>query len=89
MIDMSIKLQKLPDRTPVKLAISVSPELNRTLQEYAQLYRQTYGQEESVAELIPFMLDRFLQSDKAFLKAQRKDDQSGVTPTNGGDRRTF
>jgi hypothetical protein len=29
-----LKLAKLPDRTPVKLTISVSPELNRALVDY-------------------------------------------------------
>src|SRR4051812_15300728 len=41
-----LKLSKLPDRVPVKLSVSVSPELNRRLQSYAALYKKTYGEEE-------------------------------------------
>ena len=67
-----LKLAKLPDRTPVKLAISISPDLNRALQNYAQLYQKTYGQEESIVELVPFMLDSFLQADRMFAKAQKQ-----------------
>ncbi|WP_246660566.1 DUF2274 domain-containing protein [Nitratireductor sp. XY-223] len=37
----------------------------------AALYRATYGETESVADLIPFMLEAFLESDRTFAKAQR------------------
>lgn len=43
-----LKLGKLPDRTPVKLAITVSPDLHQTLQQYAALYAEAYGREEPV-----------------------------------------
>ncbi|NIJ34958.1 DUF2274 domain-containing protein [Sphingomonas oligoaromativorans] len=64
----ALKLGQLPDRTPVKLAISVLPDLHQRLAAYAELYRQTYGIEEPVAELIPHMLEAFLASDRAFVR---------------------
>jgi len=64
-----LKLGKLPDRTPVKLTITIAPSLNQALQAYAELYRETYGQAEPVAELIPYMLERFLASDRSYAKA--------------------
>lgn len=67
-----LKLAKLPDRTPIKMSISVNAGLNQDLQRYAVLYQTTYGEEASVAELIPFMLDSFLKSDPAFAKARRE-----------------
>lgn len=67
-----LKLAKLPDRTPVRITITLSPELNQALRQYAGLYRVTYGQVESVAELIPFMLGAFLDSDKGFAKARKE-----------------
>ncbi len=73
---VELKLARLPDRTPVKMAITVPPELNRALLEYAETYRATYGEAESVAELIPYMLDAFLESDRGFAKA-RKDGAAG------------
>jgi hypothetical protein len=33
-----LKLAKLPDRNPVKISISVSPDLNQALAGYAALY---------------------------------------------------
>ncbi len=66
-----LKLARLPDRTPVRITVTLSPELNLALRQYAGIYRATYGQAESVAELIPFMLDAFLDSDRTFAKARR------------------
>ena len=66
-----LKLGKLPDRTPVKMTISISPDLHAALQSYAVLYRDTYGQEEPVTELIPAMLLSFLDGDRAFRSRSR------------------
>jgi hypothetical protein len=66
-----IKLPKLPDRTPVKITITASVELNESLREYADIYMATYGVSESIAELIPFMLTAFIESDIAFKKVRR------------------
>lgn len=67
-----LKLARLPDRTPVKLTITVGAELHQALKEYADLYQATYGAAEQVIDLIPFMLEGFLQSDKSFTRAGRK-----------------
>lgn len=66
-----LKLARLPDRTPVKITLTVTPELNQALRDYADLYRAAYGQEETVADLIPFMLEAFLDSDRAFIRARK------------------
>lgn len=67
-----IKLAQLRDRTPVKLGISVMPDLNLALNDYAAFYAQAYGREEPVVDLIPAMLAAFLESDRAFSKARAK-----------------
>lgn len=66
-----LKLAKLPDRIPVKLTIHVSPQLHGDLSRYAAAYRETYGQEESVTDLVPAMLAAFLESDRAFHKGRQ------------------
>ncbi len=38
-----LKLGNLPDRTPVKITITVSPDLSQALRDYAAIYRTTYG----------------------------------------------
>lgn len=65
-----LKLAKLEDRTPVKIALTVMPELHRALTDYAALYAQAYGREEPLSELIPAMLGAFLESDRAFARSR-------------------
>ncbi len=67
-----LKLAKLPDRTPVKITFSAWPELNQRLQTYAELYREAYGEQESVPDLIPYMLEGFLEADRSFSKIQKE-----------------
>jgi hypothetical protein len=67
-----LKLARLPDRTPVKLAITVTPDLHLMLQQYAALYAEAYGREESIAELIPAMLVSFLDSDRGFVRSRNR-----------------
>lgn len=67
-----LKLARLPDRTPIKLAITVTPDLHQMLQQYAALYAEAYGREESIAELIPAMLASFLESDRGFVRSRNK-----------------
>jgi len=69
---VEIKLGRLPDRTPVKLAITITPDLQGALNDYAAIYAQAYGREEPVAELIPAMLTAFLESDRNFARAREE-----------------
>ena len=66
-----LRLAKLPNRIPVKMTISVPPDLNQALSDYAALYAEAYGQPEPVQELIPAMLAAFLESDRGFMRARR------------------
>ena len=66
-----LKLPRLPDRTPIKLAITVAPDLHQMLLDYAALYAVAYGREEAITELVPAMLTAFLESDKGFAKARQ------------------
>lgn len=65
-----LKLAKLPDRTPIKLAVTITPDLQNALRDYAALYAEAYGINEPVAELIPAMLVSFLESDRSFIRAR-------------------
>lgn len=71
-----LKLAKLPDRTPVKLSIQVSPQLHADLQAYAALYRDAYGQDEAIIDLIPSMLAAFLDGDRVFAQTRAKGEVS-------------
>lgn len=67
-----LKLARLPDRTPVKVTILISPELHQALCAYGDMYAEAYGASEPVQELIPAMLASFLEGDKAFVLRRRK-----------------
>jgi hypothetical protein len=66
-----LKLAKLPDRTRIKLTVTVSPDLHAALSDYAALYAKVYGGAEPVAELVPAMLASFLESDREFARRRR------------------
>ncbi|GAA0547406.1 hypothetical protein FHS83_000864 [Rhizomicrobium palustre] len=77
---MDLKLSKLPDRMPVSLKITLKPDLHRRLLQYAECYRATYGGEgEPVDELIPFIIEAFLDSDRAFAKAMKSGELNAVS----------
>ena len=67
----TLKLAKLPDRRSVKVTVTLSPDLDKALKAYANVYRESYGDEEEVSTLIPYMLEQFLASDKAFARSVR------------------
>ncbi len=69
---MTLKLDKLPDREAVKISFAASPELKSALNDYAEIYRRAYGQKESVADLIPFMLEAFMNADPGFKRARKE-----------------
>ena len=66
-----LKLAKLPDRVPVRISITINPALDKKLQAYADAYREAYGAEEKVNELIPFMLEQFLDADRGFARTKK------------------
>ncbi|MEM9374622.1 MAG: DUF2274 domain-containing protein [Pseudomonadota bacterium] len=68
---MSLRLQKLPDRTPVRMNLAVDPDLAAALADYAEIYRQTYGADEKPEALIPAMLESFLRQDAGFKRARK------------------
>ena len=73
-----LKLQPLPDRVPVKLTVTLSADLKKALDDYARPYARTYGAEEPVAELVPFMVESFLKADAAFKKARKELDAEPI-----------
>ncbi|MFN0191008.1 MAG: DUF2274 domain-containing protein [Aestuariivirga sp.] len=82
-----LKLGQLPDRVAVKISITVLPDLKRALDDYAVLYARTYGAEEQVAELIPYMLDAFLKADAGFRKGRKEIEETPSLPAIARRRR--
>jgi hypothetical protein len=82
---MTLKLDRLPDREAVKITFTADADLKAALNDYAEIYRRTYGQKESVAELIPFMLNAFMEADPGFRRARR---QLTETPSQSSSPQT-
>ena len=67
-----LRIGKLPDLTPVKMTIQVDPELHQLLEDYAQIYNESYEASIGSAALVPSMLVGFLASDSGFKKARKE-----------------
>lgn len=67
----ALRIAKLPNLTPVKLTVSLEPEVHRLLEDYAQVYKDSYGEVVKPVELVPLMISGFLNSDTGFKKARK------------------
>ena len=67
----ALRIGKLPDLTPVKLTVSLEPEVHKMLEEYAQIYTDSYGETVKPTELIPSMIAGFLATDNGFKRARK------------------
>jgi len=67
----ALRIGKLPDLTPIKLTVSLEPEVHRMLEDYARIYGDRYGEAVKPAELIPSMITGFLATDNGFKRARR------------------
>ncbi|MGE0184036.1 MAG: DUF2274 domain-containing protein [Parvularculaceae bacterium] len=68
---MSLKLGPLPDRNPVKLSLSLKPDVHEALCDYASLHAKAHGQEAPLSTLAALMIEEFLNSDSAFKRARK------------------
>lgn len=68
MSKIKLRLGPLPKSEPVKLTVTVSAELKATLDRYAALHSQTYGERVDAVALVPHMLEAFMARDREFRK---------------------
>jgi len=67
----TLRIGKLPDLTPVKLTVSLEPEVHKMLEDYARIYSDSYGEAVKPSELVPSMIAGFLASDNGFKRARK------------------
>lgn len=79
---MPLKLDRLPEREAARITFTANPALKAALADYAEVYRRTYGHRESVAELIPFMLDAFMTADPGFRRGRRELRERDTAPAS-------
>ena len=67
----ALRVAKLPNLTPVKLTVSLEPEVHQMLKDYARIYGDSYGETVKPAQLIPSMITGFLATDNGFKRARK------------------
>jgi len=67
-----LKLGPLPRTEIVKITLALSVELKTMLDRYAQLHAEASGEKNDPARLIPYMLEAFMNGDRAFTRANRR-----------------
>jgi hypothetical protein len=67
-----LKLGPLADDKPVKVSVELPASLHRNLIAYADVLARTTGQSvPDPVKLIAPMIERFMATDRAFIKARR------------------
>jgi hypothetical protein len=70
----------------VKLTVTVSAELKATLDRYAALHSQTYGERVDAVALVPHMLEAFMARDREFRKGSRTKQEAFRRPADNPER---
>jgi hypothetical protein len=66
-----LRLGPLPKTDTVKLSITLPVELKATLDRYATLHSELYGESVDAPALIPHMLEAFIAKDRAFKRSSQ------------------
>ena len=66
-----LKLGPIPDDKPVRLTIVVSAELAALLRAYAEAVGSGDTKPVTVERIVPLMLERFIRTDRAFMRTRR------------------
>lgn len=80
-----LRLAPLEDDRPVKLTVEIPAPVFRDLKFYADLLGKSTTQPvPDPAKLIIPMVERFMATDRAFIKARRSGIQSAAAPSGNG-----
>ena len=77
-----LKLGPIADDKPVRVSLDLPPAVHRSLLSYAEALAAESGAPVEPVKLIAPMLERFMATDRAFAKAQRRSSPpSGTAPS--------
>jgi hypothetical protein len=79
-----LRLGNIPDDRPVRIKITISGELQRRLEAYAEAWKGQTGQAIDVPKIIPAILDQFIRSDRAFSRKKPVSPGLGRDAHEGG-----
>lgn len=66
-----LKLGPLPSRNVFKVTITLSAALRADLLRYAELLAQSSGPINGIEQLVPYMLESFIETDSGFQRLKR------------------
>ena len=66
-----LRLGPLPKTDVFKMTVAIPVELKTELDAYTQAYCEAWGTQADLASLIPFMLQSFVDRDRAFQRMRR------------------
>lgn len=79
-----LRITAIPDNRPVRMTVAFPAEIFRDLALYHQFLVEEHGSDASVgknaARLVPLMVARFIERDRAFLKKRKE--QADVSSGN-------
>jgi len=70
-----LKLDRLPNRKPAKLTITLEPDTFDALEDYAHIYAEEYGDDEPVNVIASYMIGDFMEGDAAFKRKRRQSEK--------------
>ena len=71
-IMMTLKLGPIPDNKPVRMTISLPAELAALLRTYADAVGLGNSNPVTVERIVPHILERFIRTDRAFMRTRRQ-----------------
>jgi hypothetical protein len=69
---MTLKLGPIPDDKPVRMTISPPAELAALLRTYADAVGLGNSNPVTVERIVPHILERFIRTDRAFMRTRRQ-----------------
>lgn len=78
---MKLKLGPIPDDKPVRLTIILSAELAALLRTYADAVGSGISKPVTVERIVPHILERFIRTDRVFMRTRRQVAQSTARST--------
>ena len=66
-----LKLGDISDDKPVKVSVELPAQVHRDLKAYAEILGAESGQKLEPAKLISPMLERFMKTDRVFMKLKK------------------
>ncbi|MFT9377134.1 DUF2274 domain-containing protein [Komagataeibacter saccharivorans] len=75
-----LKISALPDEKPVRLTIDLPASVHRDILAYAEAMNALHQQRVTPQKLIAPMIEKFMLSDRAFLRWRQK--RSGASPSS-------